>query len=61
MRDKLKIVDIEASLVHETDAARLFDVGNDDNVWIPKSQHEWDPRDGVISLPENVALEKGLI
>ena len=61
MRDKLNIIDLEASLVHETDQARLFDFGNEENTWIPKSQHEWFPDDGIISLPENTAIEKGLV
>ncbi len=54
------IVDIEATLVHETEKAVLLDAGGDKPVWVPKSVIE-DNEDGTWSLPEEVALEKGLI
>lgn len=56
------VVDLEAELVHETEKARLFNFDEDkDNVWIPKSQHEWDPEESVVTMWESVALDKGLI
>lgn len=61
MPSRDRIVDIEARFVRETELARCFDFGLDDNVWLPKSQHEWDESDNTVSLPERVANEKGLI
>lgn len=56
------LVDLEVILLHETEAARLFKFDADkDPVWIPKSQHEWYPEEDLISLPESVAVEKGMI
>lgn len=47
--------------VHETDKACLFAIG-DEEVWIPKSQiQDWFPSDNVFSIPEWLAIEKGLV
>lgn len=58
-----KIVDLDATLHAETELARGFKFDDDqvDLIWIPKSQHEWDEHDWVVSMPENVAIEKGLV
>ena len=58
-----KVVDLDAKLHAETEKARGFkfseyQVGL---IWIPKSQHEWDEHDWVVTMPENVAIEKGLV
>lgn len=59
---KSDIIDLAAQLRHETEKARLFLFEmSDDPIWLPKSQHEWDPDDQTVTLKENVALEKGLI
>lgn len=55
------LIDLEARLVHETDKARLLDFGGDAPVWLPKSQHEWDAEDGLVTLPERVAIDRGLV
>ena len=56
---KSNLIDIEARLVHQTEKAWLLDInGDDEPVWIPKSAAEFD--DGVLTLPEPLALEKGL-
>lgn len=53
------LVDIEAKLRHETDAAYLIDDGTK-TVWLPKSAVEWDG-DRTFTMREALAKEKGLI
>lgn len=53
------LIDIEARLVHETDKAWLLDVGNEKPVWVPKSAAEFDGE--TLTMPEPLAMEKGLI
>lgn len=55
------LIDIAVTLVHETDKAWLFDHGGPENVWVAKSQGEYDPSDGTVALPEWLAKEKGMI
>ena len=56
-----KLVDIEgAELLHETDKAWLLGI-NGEEVWLPKSLVEYDVQDNVVTLPERVAMDKGLI
>ena len=50
--------DIPAKLVAETPKAFLFDFGLDNNIWIPKSQCEWDGKE--VTVTESVAINKGL-
>ena len=38
-----------------------LDFGEDKPVWIPKSIAEFDEDDGVLTIPEPLAQEKGLI
>ena len=61
-----RIVDITVHIHHETEKAWLVsDTGDrDDAVWLPKSVVEVQDKDGFIaeiSLPEDMAQEKGLI
>jgi hypothetical protein len=57
-----KLTDIACIVRHETERAWLIDVGLKDPVWIPKSQAEVDDTHGtVITMPEWLAQEKGLI
>ena len=62
---KSDLVDIACTLRHETERAWFLDVGYAQPVWIPKSQAEYesDPTGGcgIITLPEWLAKEKGLI
>lgn len=53
------LTDIAAKVVRETEKAWLIDDGAK-QVWIPKSQAEKNP-DNTFTLPEWMALEKGLI
>lgn len=58
------LVDIACVLKHETAAAYLVDDGINEALWLPKSQVElWeDARQGtMVTLPEWLALEKGMI
>lgn len=54
------LVDLAGELRGETERAwRFFD--GERTVWLPKSLCEWDERDRVMTMPEFVAQEKGLI
>lgn len=55
-----ELVDIPGEIRGETDKAyRFFD--GDKEVWLPKSQVEWDSFDRTMAMPEWLAKEKGLI
>ncbi len=54
------IIDIAATLKHETAAAFLLDDGTEDPVWLPKSMVE-NNGDGTFAMPEWLAKEKGLL
>ncbi len=56
---KSNLIDLPAELRAETPLAWLVSTDGDNRVWIPKSQAEFE--DGVLTLPEPLALEKGLI
>ena len=56
------IVDIDAERKCKTEKAALFDVGLDEDVWIPLSLiYEYNSENGVVRIPEWFALKKGLI
>lgn len=55
------LIDLEARLVHGTEKARKFDFGGTEPVWLPKSSHEWDEDAQTVTLPEPVAIDKGLV
>jgi len=63
---KSDITDIDVEVVHRTEKAVLVHTGNkDDAVWLPLSMIEIEPSGfaGIetVTLPERLALEKGLI
>ena len=64
---KSNLIDIDVEVVHRTEKAVLVHTGNKErSVWIPLSQCEIESNgafDGIetITLPEQLALEKGLI
>lgn len=64
---KPNIIDLQAILLHETDAAVKISIEeHSEGVWLPKSRIEIDgdmtPYGVVtVSLPEPLAQEKGLI
>jgi hypothetical protein len=54
------LVDVSGEVQGETEKAfRFFD--GDQHVWLPKSLCEWDPNDKTMTMPEWIAMEKGLI
>ena len=57
---KSDLVDIAATLRHQTEKAFLLDHGGDEAVWVPISMVE-DNKDGTFTMPEWLAMEKGLI
>lgn len=61
MARQSEIVDIEATLIHETEKAYLIDAGTGENVWVPKSIVEHDERDGTFTMPRSYAENKGLV
>jgi len=63
---KSNLIDIDVELVHRTEKAVLVHTGDKEAaVWIPLSQCEIEPSGigGIetLTLPEPLALEKGLI
>lgn len=50
----------DCRLEHETDNAWLVDIDGDE-VWVPKSQCEYDASSQVLEIPEWLAIEKELI
>ncbi len=57
---KSELVDLAGILRHETEKAFLVDFGEDKPIWLPKAQVE-NNGDGTFTLPEWLALDKGLI
>lgn len=60
MKRNHEIIEIACQVKHETEKAFLVFDGDKD-VWLPKTQCEWDGRDKVMQMPEWLAMEKGLI
>ena len=61
-----KLVDVEVTLKHTTELAyRVESHFTGETEWIPKSQCELKlkgiTREGILTLPENIASEKRLI
>lgn len=54
------IVDLELTLIHETDLAILVKNLKGEDVWLPKSVVE-DYGDGTYAVPHQWAMEKELI
>lgn len=51
-------IEVEAEIVRETDRAWLLDIEGEE-VWLPKSQVK-DNGDGTFTVPEWLAMERGL-
>jgi hypothetical protein len=60
MKRNHDIVDVPCTIKHETDLAVLINDGDKD-YWLPFSQVEVDRTANVVSMPEWLAIEKGLI
>lgn len=55
-----QLIDIAGEVKGETEKAYRFYDGKE-TVWLPKSQVEWYEDEGTMTMPEWLALEKGLI
>ena len=59
-RPNSDLIEVSGELHGETERAyRFFDGAT--TVWLPKSQCEWDEQTSMLTIPEWLALEKGLI
>lgn len=62
---KSDLIDVEATAVHMTDKAILVTTDGENKVWLPFSkielQHRGKVNEYVITMPETLAVEKGLI
>jgi hypothetical protein len=57
---KSDLIDIFGEMHGATDAAwRFYDGAK--TVWLPKSQSQWDEDGKVMTMPEWLAIEKGLV
>lgn len=61
MTRKNERVEVAAVLVHETEGAYLLDVGEAENVWIPKSRAEPGDDKAIWLIEEWLAEREGLI
>ena len=57
----MKLVTFEATVVHETEKAVKLQGPVGDTQWVPKSVVEVYEEDGTVTMPESMAIEKGLI
>ena len=61
---KSDLIDIACNIPHATDKAVLVDDGTT-KAWLPKSKIEVEPstdgKSSIVTMPEWLALEKGLI
>lgn len=56
---KEKLIDIDCKILNETDKTIRIDDGTKKE-WLPKSQIE-NNKDGTVTMPEWLAIEKGFI
>lgn len=64
-----KMIDIDCTLERETEKAVLVTTDVTAEVWVPKSlckiekkhEHHQMPCEGTITLPESLAIDKGLV
>ena len=61
MSKKNDLVDVDAILVHETENALLVDIGEPENVWLPKSSCIYYQEQEIVTVPERLAIEKGMV
>lgn len=64
VQGKSDLIELSGIYNHETEAAWLIDFGEQDSVWLPKSQCEVEEEsDGsvTVTLPEWLAIEKGIV
>jgi len=65
MARKLKLHDLECTLIHETAGAGLGTVDGEHKAWLPKSAIEVERTEGsnvvVITAPEELLVDKELV
>lgn len=54
-------VEIEGTVTAETEGAWLIDIGDELEHWVPKSQCDWDEDQGIMEMPEWLAVKEGLV
>ena len=54
------LIDISGEIKAETERAYRFYDGKE-TVWLPKSQCDWNEEEKTMTMPEWLAMEKGLI
>lgn len=60
MTGESNLIDLAGEIRRETELAYCFFDG-DREVWLPKSQVEWDEHEKTMAMPEWMARDKGLI
>ena len=60
MTGKSDLVDVDATVRIDRPKSLLLDHGGEEPAWVPKSLVE-DNGDGTFTMPEWLALEKGMI
>ena len=55
------LIDIACIITGETERAYRIDHGGKEECWVPKSLCEWDENSKTMTMPEWIAMEKGLI
>lgn len=58
---KKELIDLECILEHETDKAWLFDFGEAEPVWVPKSIGSYEHHEDFVTVPLWFAKDKGLV
>ena len=58
---KSDLVDIACEITAETEKAFKIDHGGEEECWVPKSQCEWDATVKTMTMPEWLALDKGIL
>ncbi|CAB4122438.1 hypothetical protein UFOVP36_48 [uncultured Caudovirales phage] len=59
-RYRADLFDLKAKVVHETPTAYKLAYGGPEDIWLPKSLVE-NNRDGTLTMPRWLAVERGLI
>ena len=61
MTRKRPLVDLPVALVAETGKAWKVEAGTGVIAWVPKALAEYDPDTHTLTLPEWLAIERGLV
>lgn len=61
MKKNHEIIELEIHIKNSTERAVMVENMKGENVWLPLSMVEIDIPQGLVELPEWLAIEKGLI